>query len=67
MKSLKETKASLLNLLTEVDSLPVLATGGVVLGGVMAVQLFTSADPVGRCFTFWRQLSAHVSSFVECL
>jgi hypothetical protein len=61
MKSFKETKASLMNLLFEVDSTPVLAAGGVVVGSVMAVQLFTSADPIGRCFTFWRQLSAHVS------
>ncbi len=50
-----------MNLLFEVDSTPVLAAGGVVVGSVMAVQLFTSADPIGRCFTFWRQLSAHVS------
>lgn len=32
-----------------------------VVGIVTAVQLLTDRDPVGRCFTFWRQLRHHVS------
>jgi hypothetical protein len=40
-----------------------LLAASVALGGVLAVQLFTKADPIGRCFVFWKQLSGHVSAF----
>ena len=35
---------------------------------ITAMQLFTNTNPLGRCYTFWKQLGAHVStkSFV-CL
>jgi hypothetical protein len=38
-----------------------LAAAGVV-GAVTAVQLFTDWNPLGRCFTFWKQLRDHVSA-----
>jgi hypothetical protein len=42
-----------------------LIAASVALGGVLAVQLFTKADPIGRCFVFWKQLSGHVSASGE--
>lgn len=41
----------------------VLGTG---VGAITLVQLFTSADPVGRCARFWKQLSSQVSFKVVC-
>jgi hypothetical protein len=32
-----------------------------VVGTLTVVQLLTDWDPLGRCFTFWRQLRHHVS------
>jgi len=32
-----------------------------IVGTISALQLFTDWDPLGRCFTFWRQLRSHVS------
>jgi len=40
--------------------LPIIAASGVV-ASVLAVQLITPADPIGRCIRFWKQLNAHVS------
>ena len=37
------------------------AVGGGAAVVVLAVQVFTSQDPVGRCLRFWKQLAAHVS------
>jgi len=39
---------------------------GVFASGVFAAQLFTPADPVGKCFRFWKQLGAQVRKLV-CL
>ncbi len=47
MSKLKSTEAAL-------------AAAGVV-STVAAVQLLTDWNPVGRCFTFWKQLRSHVS------
>lgn len=33
--------------------------GAGVVATVLAVQFLTSADPIGRCFVFWRQLGRH--------
>lgn len=33
---------------------------GASVASLAAVQLFTSADPVGRCLRFWKQLAAQV-------
>ena len=33
---------------------------GVVASGVLVAQLFTPADPIGKCLRFWRQLGAQV-------
>jgi hypothetical protein len=33
-----------------------------VVGTLTVVQLLTDWDPLGRCFTFWRQLRHHVSA-----
>lgn len=35
---------------------------GASVAAVTTVQLFTSADPIGRCLRFWRQLSAQVGA-----
>lgn len=42
------------------QKLPVAAVAlGASAASLAAVQLFTSADPVGRCVRFWRQLNRH--------
>lgn len=33
-------------------------------GLLCAVQFLTTANPVGRCWTFWKQLGVHVSHSV---
>jgi hypothetical protein len=35
-----------------------------LVGMISFLQLFTDRDPVGRCYTFWRQLRNHVSVFI---
>ena len=34
---------------------------GASVATVAAIQLFTTADPIGRCLRFYRQLAAQVS------
>ena len=43
----------------DVGSTPV-ATASVALASLLTAQLFTSADPIGKCYVFWKQLLAHV-------
>jgi hypothetical protein len=56
-------------LVSKMPSVPIksseasLVAAGVV-GTLTVVQLLTDWDPLGRCFTFWRQLRHHVSRFV---
>jgi hypothetical protein len=40
-----------------------LAAAGIV-GTVAAVQLLTDWNPLGRCYTFWKQLRSHVSKMI---
>lgn len=35
---------------------------GLVASGVLVAQLFTPADPIGKCVRFWKQLGAQVSA-----
>lgn len=49
MSKLKSTEATL-------------AAAG-ILGTLGAIQTFTDWDPIGRCFTFWKQLRVHVSTY----
>ena len=37
-----------------------------VVGTVAAVQLLTDWNPLGRCYTFWKQLRSHVSGLTMC-
>ena len=37
---------------------------GATVASLAVVQLFTGADPVGRCLRFWKQLAAQVSRVV---
>jgi len=34
---------------------------GVMASGILVAQLFTPADPIGKCWRFWKQLGAQVS------
>ena len=34
---------------------------GATVASLAVVQLFTGADPIGRCLRFWKQLAAQVS------
>ena len=48
------TKANLQNAKTEV------VVGGSLLASVVAMQLLTDTNPIGRCLVFFKQLGAHV-------
>jgi len=41
---------------------------GVMASGILVAQLFTPADPIGKCWRFWKQLGAQVSAtfYYQC-
>lgn len=45
---------------------PVVLTAGAAVLTIVTVQVFTNADPLGRCWRFWRQLGSHVSVATFC-
>ena len=36
------------------------AATGLAVSSVAVLQVFTKADPIGRCYTFWKQLGSQV-------
>jgi hypothetical protein len=44
----------------QIDPYAVLVSAGVAGGSLIALQLLTTADPIGRCVTFWKQLRRQV-------
>jgi hypothetical protein len=45
----------------KIKSTEVAVAASAVVGTVAAVQMLTDWDPLGRCFTFVKQLRGHVS------
>lgn len=37
-----------------------LLLGSTVVAGLLVAELFTPADPIRRCYRFWKQLGVHV-------
>jgi hypothetical protein len=48
---------------SQIEPYVVLASAGVAGGSLIVLQLFTTADPIGRCLTFWKQLRRQVRWF----
>jgi hypothetical protein len=49
---------------SHIEPYVVLASAGLAGGSLIALQLFTTADPIGRCLTFWKQLRRQVRWFM---
>jgi hypothetical protein len=49
----------------QIDPYAVLVSAGVAGGSLIALQLFTTADPIGRCVTFWKQLRRQVRAIAQ--
>lgn len=39
-----------------------LIASGIMASGVLVAQLLTPADPIGKCWVFWKQLWTQVSA-----
>lgn len=49
-----------------VQEVPVgLAVSTAAVASLLAVEFFTSADPIRRCYVFFKQLGSHVSRLKE--